>query len=1005
MPFPEQLAPDNHAASGNKMNASSSSRTASGILLDSSSPSNSSSPRSPEQRWTVFSQLMENDAQLNSTLLASCQTYNTPCASDDVYEGFAGTTHEACASGLKSSTSSVFGSCVGVPSTTPSHENFRTPEDSYRGELDIDRPFRQPQTYLNTCNFLKHRLAELSPLHRNVLKCSIAYFTASLFTFCPYLSNFISDLTSYGPGNAVSTPSGHMVATIAVYYNPAKTIGGMLEADLFCVFGLIYASIVCLCSMSLFWWLELQPGWEWLGDVIAILWIGVSMSAVAWMKAWMGSPSFNTACSMIAIIIFVVLVKEGGLFTLLQVSAVVICGSVISNIICYIFWPQTATTNLERDIAQTLESFATLLTRLTDTFLLENSPSSRGTMREKLHKAVEDHQKSFTMLRKNLDESRSERLYKSWKDYESVVDGMNRLAQHLNGLRSSTKLQYELVASRAHRRDSRIYHRPVDEHEWRSGKDGVAVPTAAAIFESLVDELSSPLKNLKVTCVYALEKLHKAFEGMNTKLQDNTAKVDLQDFAELVEVIEVALLRFDATSDRAILRFYRQDSSHLHDLGHPELDQEYKRGKEQRHTSVTQEHEVVFLVYFFVFTLQEFGRELILLVECIERIYVQVKLRQSRSPSLLQSATGLLLSLRKSDNYTRRLISRRSLSHIISMNRRFHYSFPKIHPHAPDTIQTPSWSHLSRAGRLKKILWTLGKMLVEQRSKYAIKAGMATAILASPAFYDGTRPMFIEYWGDWALISCFVVLSPTIGATNYLSLHRIVGTLFGAAVAAAIFSLFSEHPAVLSIFGFAFSIPCFYYALSRPQYASASRFVLLTYNLTCLYCYNQREKDVDVLDIAVHRGLAVTVGVLWAAVISRLWWPSEARRELNNALGEFCLKLGWLYTRLVASNSSTFKQCGRYEVEGQSGGGVLPTEETGTNLHNSVKEFMAMELHLQIKLIEIQGLLAQAQHEPRLKGPFPVLLYRDVLISLQTIIDNLHSIRCVTTREEWYAAF
>jgi hypothetical protein len=30
------------------------------------------------------------------------------------------------------------------------------------------------------------------------------------------------------------------------------------------------------------------------------------------------------------------------------------------------------------------------------------------------------------------------------------------------------------------------------------------------------------------------------------------------------------------------------------------------------------------------------------------------------------------------------------------------------------------------------------------------------------------------------------------------------------------------------------------------------------------------------------------------------------------------------------------------------------------------------ELHLQIKLIELQGLLAQAQHEPRLKGPFPV---------------------------------
>jgi hypothetical protein len=91
-----------------------------------------------------------------------------------------------------------------------------------------------------------------------------------------------------------------------------------------------------------------------------------------------------------------------------------------------------------------------------------------------------------------------------------------------------------------------------------------------------------------------------------------------------------------------------------------------------------------------------------------------------------------------------------------------------------------------------------------------------------------------------------------------------------------------------------------------------------------------------------------------------------------------------------------------------------------TRLTNSIQEFMAMyicldfisckidfevcsrELHLQIKLIELQSLLAQAQHEPRLKGPFPVELYRRILVSLQTILDKLHSMRCVTTREEWY---
>jgi len=70
-------------------------------------------------------------------------------------------------------------------------------------------------------------------------------------------------------------------------------------------------------------------------------------------------------------------------------------------------------------------------------------------------------------------------------------------------------------------------------------------------------------------------------------------------------------------------------------------------------------------------------------------------------------------------------------------------------------------------------------------------------------------------------------------------------------------------------------------------------------------------------------------------------------------------------------------------------------------LSRSIEEFMSMELHLQLKLIELQGLLGLTQNEPRLKGPFPVKLYRSVLTSLQQILDRLHSMRCVTTQEEW----
>lgn len=126
----------------------------------------------------------------------------------------------------------------------------------------------------------------------------------------------------------------------------------------------------------------------------------------------------------------------------------------------------------------------------------------------------------------------------------------------------------------------------------------------------------------------------------------------------------------------------------------------------------------------------------------------------------------------------------------------------------------------------------------------------------------------------------------------------------------------------------------------------------------------------------------------------------------------FCLNIGWLYTRLVAFNSGGDDADSFFDEDEASTPthAAMPTPTEGSALlrHNkirmsrSIQHFMSMELHLQLKLIELQGLLAQTQHEPRLKGPFPVQLYRSILTSLQSILDKLHSMRCVTAREEWH---
>lgn len=97
---------------------------------------------------------------------------------------------------------------------------------------DAPPPSRSPWRY---CAQLLSKFPTLSPLHRNILKCSVAYFIASLFTFSPYLSGFIADLTNYGRGESYPAPSGHMVATVCVIMAFSTHICGSLPPTAPCI--------------------------------------------------------------------------------------------------------------------------------------------------------------------------------------------------------------------------------------------------------------------------------------------------------------------------------------------------------------------------------------------------------------------------------------------------------------------------------------------------------------------------------------------------------------------------------------------------------------------------------------------------------------------------------------------------------------------------------------------------------------------------------------------------
>jgi hypothetical protein len=165
-------------------------------------------------------------------------------------------------------------------------------------------------------------------------------------------------------------------------------------------------------------------------------------------------------------------------------------------------------------MTKTLDSFSTLLELLTNAFLLEEGLQQPS--QEHLVKAVANHQSSFTSLKKNLKEAQSEWIPARkgqgsgegslGRAYEDAVDSMNRLAQHLNGLRGGTRLQYELtkagVVGQAKKASDANGKRRVDGVSTvteETDEESMMLRAAAEMFGDLMDDLGGPLRALSVS--------------------------------------------------------------------------------------------------------------------------------------------------------------------------------------------------------------------------------------------------------------------------------------------------------------------------------------------------------------------------------------------------------------------------------------------------------------------------------------------------------------------------
>jgi len=131
---------------------------------------------------------------------------------------------------------------------------------------------------------------------KKIIKCALAYFLTSLFTFIP---------TLYEITRLKGSPNIHLIASVAVFFNPAKTVGGMYEAVFYSIIGGLYGSLIGIGCMASAIWFKNSDDYilnSILGPIISIVWCSGSMFIVAFFRAKLNKPTFNSGKSYFKLI-------------------------------------------------------------------------------------------------------------------------------------------------------------------------------------------------------------------------------------------------------------------------------------------------------------------------------------------------------------------------------------------------------------------------------------------------------------------------------------------------------------------------------------------------------------------------------------------------------------------------------------------------------------------------------------------------------------------------------
>lgn len=131
----------------------------------------------------------------------------------------------------------------------------------------------------------------------------------------------------------------------------------------------------------------------------------------------------------------------------------------------------------------------------------------------------------------------------------------------------------------------------------------------------------------------------------------------------------------------------------------------------------------------------------------------------------------------------------------------------------------------------------------------------------------------------WAMASVYIVAHPLSGATRSKAIYRSLGTLLGAAASVALMPLFVHQPVMQSLV-IALWVGLLLYLSLLDRTPRSYIFMLSAYTVP-LISLSQVNQPEAIFDVALARFEEITLGILCAAVVNAVVFPSKVAPVLG----------------------------------------------------------------------------------------------------------------------------